>query len=146
MSWWQPECNLLDSGHFYHPVLKDSWEDMMSHSALVLCLLFTTVSSNLAIAIKKEKETSSDTFKRYWISFYFLNSVIWIVLNSSSLGPQSSYKTNSINWNFCCAATWKQGKKNSRNYQLILKRVPIKWKKKMLHLSIEIVGNWFHCL
>ncbi|XP_060270517.1 anterior gradient protein 3 isoform X1 [Ovis aries] len=38
---------------------------MMSHSALVLCLLFTTVSSNLAIAIKKEKRPPQ-TLSRGW--------------------------------------------------------------------------------
>ena len=122
--------NLLDSDIFYHPVLKDSWEDMMSHSALVLCLLFTTVSSNLAIAIKKEKRPPQTLSRGTGISFYFLNSVIWIVLKFFISCPQSSYKTNSINWNFLLCVTWKQGKKNSRNYQLILKSEPNQMKKK----------------
>ncbi|XP_055276203.1 anterior gradient protein 3 [Moschus berezovskii] len=38
---------------------------MMSHSALVLCLLLITVSSNLAIAIKKEKRPPQ-TLSRGW--------------------------------------------------------------------------------
>ncbi|XP_037370032.1 anterior gradient protein 3 [Talpa occidentalis] len=38
---------------------------MMLHSALALCLLFITVSSNLAIAIKKEKRPPQ-TLSRGW--------------------------------------------------------------------------------
>lgn len=135
--------NLLDSDIFYHPVLKDSWEDMMSHSVLVLCLLSITVSSNLAIAIKREKRPPQTLSRGTGILFYFLNSVIWIVLKLFISCPQSSYKTNSINWNFLLCVIWKQGEKNPRKYQLILKSEPnqMKKKKKIAASSIEIVGN-----
>ncbi|KAL4669146.1 hypothetical protein H8959_007700, partial [Pygathrix nigripes] len=46
-------------------LLRDSLEDMMLHSAMVLCLLLVAVSSNLAIAIKKEKRPPQ-TLSRGW--------------------------------------------------------------------------------
>lgn len=133
--------NLLGSDIFYHPVLKDSWEDMMSHSALVLCLLFITVSSNLAIAIKKEKRPPQTLSRGTGISFYSLNSIIWIVLKFFISCSQSRYKTDSINWNFLLFVTWKQGEKNPRKHQLILKSEPNQKKKKIAASSIEIVQN-----
>ncbi|ERE73412.1 putative anterior gradient protein 3 like protein [Cricetulus griseus] len=45
--------------------LSDFLEDTMLHSTLALCLLMITVSSNLAIAIKKEKRPPQ-TLSRGW--------------------------------------------------------------------------------
>lgn len=140
--------NLLDSDIFYHPVLKDSektWCHTLSSGPLPL---IHHSFFQLAIAIKKEKRPPQTLSRGTGISFYFLNSVIWIVLKFFISCPQSSYKTNSINWNFLLCYIWKQGKKNSRNYQLILKRAlnQMEKKKKNAASSIEIVGNWFHCL
>lgn len=135
--------NLLDLTFFtiqFWRILEKTW----CHSALVLCLLFTTVSPTLPL-LSKRKRDLSDTFKRYWNFILFSKLSHLNCFKISSLAHSLVIKPTQLTGIFCCALLEtgeKELQKLSVNFKESAKSNGKK-KKCCCIFYIEIVGNWF---